>query len=193
MQEPCHGCQTRRTRALHEVRHPPLPPTRRRTRPNNKVSRSPPAACARLLLTLAPEAALDASAPLLEDLADASGPIDSDEEKDAVMAAVARSRPRPAAQHVVVPLRKKYAYIRMKEMLSQALGGRGANIFGGMPAGSVSGASGGVAQAQGEGGASTETERRASVVPASARSSVSAAAGAGMPARKSSGVITAGA
>lgn len=71
------------------------------------------------------EAAMDANAPLPDEL-DTAGPVDSDEEKDAVMAAIARSRPRPCAQHVFVNTRHKYQYVRMKEMLSTALLGRGA-------------------------------------------------------------------
>lgn len=67
---------------------------------------------------------MDANAPL-PDEADPSGPVDSDEEKDAVMAAVARSRPRPLAQHVHISTHRKYAHIRMKEMLANALAGRG--------------------------------------------------------------------
>lgn len=67
---------------------------------------------------------MDANAPL-PDEADPAGPVDSDEEKDAVMAAVARSRPRPLAQHVHVSTHRKYAHIRMKDMLANALAGRG--------------------------------------------------------------------
>ncbi|KAL9098302.1 MAG: hypothetical protein Q9187_009683, partial [Circinaria calcarea] len=48
------------------------------------------------------KAAIDANAPLLDET-EPGGPIDSDEEKDAVMAAVARSWPRPVAQHVFLP------------------------------------------------------------------------------------------
>lgn len=69
------------------------------------------------------EAAMDANAPLPDDYLDPSGPIDSDEEKESVMAAVARSRPRPLEQHVFVPVKRKYMYVRMKEMLGNALGG----------------------------------------------------------------------
>ena len=79
------------------------------------------------------KAALSAAAPLLDDEPN-TGPVDSDEEKDAVMAAVARSRPAPLEQHVFIPTTRKYKYIRMKEMLGNALGARGAgggNIFGG--------------------------------------------------------------
>lgn len=109
-----------------------------------------------------------------EDDVDPSGPIDSDEEKDAVMAAVARSRPLPAAQHIFVPLRKKYAYVRMKEMLSNALGGRsGGNIFGvaSMPQVEI-------------GATVAEAERRASA----GRGSIG-----GVPVRKASAGVVAGA
>jgi len=79
------------------------------------------------------KAALNAAAPLLDDEPN-TGPVDSDEEKDAVMAAIARSRPAPLEQHVFVPTTRKYKHIRMKEMLGNALGARGAgggSIFGG--------------------------------------------------------------
>lgn len=79
------------------------------------------------------KAALSAAAPLLDDEPN-TGPVDSDEEKDAVMAAIARSRPIPLEQHVFVPTTRKYKHIRMKEMLGNALGARGAggeSIFGG--------------------------------------------------------------
>lgn len=56
--------------------------------------------------------------------------MDSDEEKDAIMAAVARSHPRPVEQHIFIDTRRKYQYVRMKEMLSNALGGsRGGGLF----------------------------------------------------------------
>jgi len=59
------------------------------------------------------------------------GPIDSDEEKDLVLAAIARSRPVPLYQPVLVPLRRKYQHVRLKEMLGNALGGRtGGGLFG---------------------------------------------------------------
>lgn len=73
---------------------------------------------------------MDANAPLPEDLDPShGGPIDSDEEKDAVMAAISRSRPQPLAQHVFVPTRCKYGTVRMRDMLGNALGGRN-SIFG---------------------------------------------------------------
>lgn len=74
------------------------------------------------------KAALSAAAPLLDD-EPATGPIDSDEEKDAVIAAIARSRPVPLEQHVFVPTTRKYKHIRMKEMLGNALGVKG-GLFG---------------------------------------------------------------
>ena len=70
------------------------------------------------------KAALSAAAPLPDD-EPATGPIDSDEEKDAVMAAIARSRPMPLEQYVSVPTARKYMYIRRKEMLGNALGIKG--------------------------------------------------------------------
>ncbi|KAL8731454.1 MAG: hypothetical protein Q9166_003429 [cf. Caloplaca sp. 2 TL-2023] len=75
------------------------------------------------------KAAMDANAPLADDT-DANVPVDSDEEKDAVMAGLARWRPQPLAQHVFVSRRSKYDRIRVKEALAQALAGqRGSNIF----------------------------------------------------------------
>lgn len=75
------------------------------------------------------KAALSAAAPLLDD-EPSTGPVDSDEEKDAVMAAIARSRPTPLEQHVFVPTTRKYKHIRIKEMLGNALGVKG-GLFGG--------------------------------------------------------------
>ncbi|KAI9675339.1 MAG: hypothetical protein M1817_001243 [Caeruleum heppii] len=90
------------------------------------------------------KAAIDANAPLADDLDPAAGSIDSDEEKDLLMAAIARSRPQPLERTVFVETRKKYQYVRMKQMLVNALGGRsGGGLFsvgdGGGGAGSGSG------------------------------------------------------
>jgi hypothetical protein len=75
------------------------------------------------------KAAIDANAPLQDDLEN-NGPVDSDEEKDAVMAAIARTRPQPIVTHTLISTRKKYQYVRIKEMLSHALGGsRGGGLF----------------------------------------------------------------
>ncbi|KAL8900528.1 MAG: hypothetical protein Q9192_001018 [Flavoplaca navasiana] len=75
------------------------------------------------------KAAMDANAPLIDDT-DANVPVDSDEEKDAYMAGLARWRPQPLAQHVSVGCRPKYNRIRIKEALGQALAGQsGSNMF----------------------------------------------------------------
>lgn len=72
---------------------------------------------------------MDANAPLADDT-DPLHPVDSDEEKDAVMAALARWRPQPLAQHTHVGLRRKHQRLRVKEALAQALAGnRGGNLF----------------------------------------------------------------
>lgn len=83
--------------------------------------------CLRLIWTT--EAAIDANAPLQDDM-DNNGPVDSDEEKDNVMAAIGRSNPQPLATHTVISTKNKYRYVRIKEMLSHALGGaRGGGLF----------------------------------------------------------------
>ena len=69
-----------------------------------------------------PEAAIDANAPLLDEENDKNGPVDSDEEKDQVMAGIARSRPVPIAQHVPMSMRRRYEVIRIKDMIRGALG-----------------------------------------------------------------------
>jgi SAGA-associated factor 73 len=80
---------------------------------------------------------IDANAPLPEDL-EPSGAVDSDEEKDAIMAALARHRPRPMATYTHIDQRSKYQYIRMKGMIRSALGvppGGGGSMFSGMTPG----------------------------------------------------------
>lgn len=75
------------------------------------------------------EAAIDANAPLLFDDDDQdpalAGPVDSDEERDAVMSAVTRAfaNPQPLVPQTLFPTKRKYQLVRMKEMLSNALGG----------------------------------------------------------------------
>ncbi|KAI9659394.1 MAG: hypothetical protein M1821_001652 [Bathelium mastoideum] len=69
------------------------------------------------------KALVDANAPILDDF-EPNGPIDSDEERDAVMAAIARSRPLPLATPRPPVSKSRYQVIRMKEMLAGALGGR---------------------------------------------------------------------
>ncbi|KAK8430312.1 SCA7, zinc-binding domain-containing protein [Phyllosticta citricarpa] len=74
-------------------------------------------------------AAIDANAPLADDF-DNHGPIDSDEEKDAIMAAIVRSRPAPLVTRPLIATRSKYQNVRIKEMLQQSMGGRnGSGLF----------------------------------------------------------------
>ncbi|KAF2086510.1 SCA7-domain-containing protein, partial [Saccharata proteae CBS 121410] len=74
-------------------------------------------------------AAIDANAPLADD-EEGRGPFDSDEEKDAIMSAIARSNPKPLVTRPLIATKTKYQYIRMKELLHNALGGsRGAGLF----------------------------------------------------------------
>lgn len=61
-----------------------------------------------------------------------TGPVDSDEERDAVMTAISRSfsRPQPLVTKTLFPTRRKYQLIRVKEMLSNAMvGNRSGNMF----------------------------------------------------------------
>ncbi|KIV95448.1 hypothetical protein PV10_03104 [Exophiala mesophila] len=109
------------------------------------------------------KAAIDANAPaLLEDELDAAlgGPIDSDEEKDAVMTSIQRSlsRPQPLVTVPLFPIRQKYRQVRMKELLSNAMSGnRSGGLF------SVPPESARIAPPS----ATSETVNGASVVPAS--------------------------
>jgi SAGA-associated factor 73 len=80
------------------------------------------------------KAAIDANAPLQDEDLDValSGPVDSDEERDAIMAAVARSlaNPQPLYVHPQIPKRRKYQLIRLKEQLHSAIqGNRSGNMF----------------------------------------------------------------
>ena len=75
-------------------------------------------------------AAIDANAPLQDDFELANGPIDSEEERDAVMAAITRAQPQPVTTETFIFTRSRYQYVRMKEMLHNALGGsRGSGLF----------------------------------------------------------------
>ncbi|KAJ5234298.1 uncharacterized protein N7469_003466 [Penicillium citrinum] len=75
------------------------------------------------------KAAIDANAPLQEDL-ETNGPVDSDEERDLVMAAIARSTPKPLAEHTLITSKTKYRYVRIKEQMQHAIGGRnGSSLF----------------------------------------------------------------
>lgn len=79
------------------------------------------------------KAAFDANAPNPDDDNLPSGPVDSEEEKDAIMNSIARSwGSKPIYQPVHVPLRQKYQHNRMKGMLQSAFGGtRGNGLNGG--------------------------------------------------------------
>lgn len=70
------------------------------------------------------EAAIDANAPLQDEI-ETNGPVDSDEERDSVMAAIARSAPRPLVDHTLASTKSKYRYVRIKEQMLHAIGGRG--------------------------------------------------------------------
>ncbi|KAJ5662655.1 Thiolase-like subgroup [Penicillium macrosclerotiorum] len=69
-------------------------------------------------------AAIDANAPLPDEI-DTNGPVDSDEERDTVMAAIARSAPRPLVEHTLISSKSKYRFVRIKEQMLHAIGGRG--------------------------------------------------------------------
>jgi len=49
-------------------------------------------------------------------------PVDSDDEKEKVFAAITRARPRPMFQHIPFPLKRKYQHVRLRDMLANALG-----------------------------------------------------------------------
>lgn len=64
-----------------------------------------------------------------EDEANA-GPVDSDEETGAVMAALSSWKPRPLIpQPVFAPIRRQYQMARLQEQLSMATNGGRTNIF----------------------------------------------------------------
>lgn len=80
------------------------------------------------------KAAIDANAPALydDDLDNMAGPVDSDEERDAIMTAISRNlaRPQPLFTRTLYPTKRKYQLVRMKEMLSNALSGnRSGGLF----------------------------------------------------------------
>lgn len=64
-----------------------------------------------------------------EDEANA-GPIDEDEETQAVMSALANWRPKPLVpQPIFVPIKRQYQLARLKEQLDMATNGGRTNIF----------------------------------------------------------------
>ncbi|OJD25249.1 hypothetical protein ACJ73_03385 [Blastomyces percursus] len=153
------------------------------------------------------KAAIDANAPIHDDI-DGNGAIDSDEEKDTVMAGLARSNPQALVTHTLIPTRRKYHLVRMKEMLSQVLGGTKGGIFS-QPRDTSS-------QSQGQGGGgrtmfpsdstnfsssptsaadsaaqSAETSRKPSISQQAAQNRASQAAAAKKPTATSSGSTSA--
>ena len=111
-----------------------------------------------LLIIWSVEAAIDANAPLLDEENEKNGQVDSDEEKDLVMAGIARSRPQPIAQHFPMSMRRKYQLIRVKDMIRSALGTKG-----NMSASSANSAGGDIDEG--------ETRRTSMPQPGSARGS----------------------
>ncbi|KAF7712677.1 Uncharacterized protein PECH_001680 [Penicillium ucsense] len=71
-------------------------------------------------------AAIDANAPLPDDV-ETNGPVDSDEERDLVMASIARSAPKPLVEHTLIRTKSKYRIVRIKEQMLHAMGGRSGN------------------------------------------------------------------
>lgn len=78
------------------------------------------------------KAAFDANAPNPDDDNLPTGPIDSEEETEQVLSAIARSwGGKPIYQPTFAPLRRRYEHNRIKSMLGSALGGRGGSgLFG---------------------------------------------------------------
>jgi SAGA-associated factor 73 len=128
------------------------------------------------------KAQFDATAPDPEDEALAvGGPVDSEEEKDAVMSAIARNwGGKPLWQPTHVPLRAKYQHNRIQGMLQSAFGnnrslgggGGGGGFFGSANAGQSASGSAGAASASASGSAAPMVDdngivhaRRGSVVP----------------------------
>ncbi|KAK5135517.1 hypothetical protein LTR08_005152 [Meristemomyces frigidus] len=90
------------------------------------------------------KAAFDANAPADFDDEKDMGPVDSEEEKEAVMSAIARSwGGQPIYQPQPVPLRRKYEFNRFKSMLASALPGRVGGGGGGGFFGNTGGGGGG--------------------------------------------------
>ncbi|KAK9465059.1 SCA7, zinc-binding domain-containing protein [Lipomyces arxii] len=66
------------------------------------------------------QAALTSSAQLAEDMELANGPVDSDAEVESVMEGVQKSFPVPLERKVVMPVRIKNHFFRMREMFASA-------------------------------------------------------------------------
>jgi SAGA-associated factor 73 len=123
-------------------------------------------------------AAMDANAPMQDEF-EPQGPIDSDEERDAVMKGInqyyrpdnftgGRTMGAPLESYNSVPLRRRYNYIRLKGAIQQAIGGvHGSKLFA-TPASINSGLFGGPAGEMSAMSATMEhfdSSRRGSVAP----------------------------
>ena len=119
------------------------------------------------------------------------GAVDSEEEREAVMKGLGRWRPRPLEQVVTVPGGRWYGYVRLKEMLGNALAGGGGGRFFGVPAvGPVVGTEGvmeGVEATSAEGG-----NRRASSAVGGGAHAHPVPKGVAVPVRKGSVASSAG-
>lgn len=90
------------------------------------------------------KAQFDALAPNPDDENLPSGPVDSEEEKDAVVSAIGRCwGGAPLYQPTMVPLRAKYQHNRIRGMLSSAFPSRGGQSWFGNNSGSGGGGGGG--------------------------------------------------
>ncbi|KAI5821026.1 SCA7, zinc-binding domain-containing protein [Pyronema omphalodes] len=67
------------------------------------------------------KAAINAGNPPPEEIEANALPVDSDEETELVMAAITTHVPQPFEHNLVVPLRKKAQYIRMRDAMASAL------------------------------------------------------------------------
>lgn len=67
------------------------------------------------------KAAINAGGPPPEEIEANAMPVDSDEESEFVMAAIATHVPHPLEHHVMIPVRKKSQYIRMRDVMASAL------------------------------------------------------------------------
>lgn len=121
-----------RSQAVHCHTICSLPHIRRRTKPSSRVSRQRFLITRRWLTThpsLA-EAALDANAPVEDEDESNQGPVDSDEETGAVMAALSTWKPKPLVpQPVFQPIKRQYQLARLHEQLQMATNGGRTNIF----------------------------------------------------------------
>jgi len=99
----------------------------------------------RFLTHVSTEAAINAGAAPPEELEANAMPVDSDEETELVMAAISKRVPQPLERHVVVPVRKKSQYVRMRELMASALRPAGQPLFNSDAGGGTNGILGGMA------------------------------------------------